>query len=126
MKKVVKYLGLYLLFAIAIATLELPLIAKSESQPLWNHVFLTGWGALSLGAVAVRVWRKTKSLSKGLEDGMIAGAIIYAGLALFSTALVDFSAVGNYPSNYLIILFLLESILLFAGTMILIRKSTDW
>ena len=56
---------------------------------------------------------------------MVPGAIIYAGLALFSTALGDFSII-DWPSNLEVIVFLLESILLFAGTAILIRRNTDW
>ena len=120
-----KWVLYWLLFSTALATLQLPITANEQDEPFLHHVFLLGWSLLAIIVVGARVWCKTRSFPKSGRDGIVAGVIIYSGLALLSMVVIDFALI-DWPSDFEVIVFLLESILLSLGTWILIGETTHF
>ena len=120
-----KWFLYWIFYAGAFVTLQMPITADQQNSPLIYHSFLVGWAIAVIAFVTYKVGRKTESFSKGLRDGIISGALVYAGLALLSEAVVDFALKIDISSIFSQIIFIAEVTLLFLGTVFFIRKETD-
>lgn len=120
-----KWFLYWIFYAGAFVTLQMPITANQQDSPLIYHSFLVGWAVAVIIFVTYKVGRKTKSFSKGLVDGIIAGALVYAGLALLSAVVVDFALKVEISGIFSQIIFIAEVTLLFLGTVFFIRKETD-
>ena len=130
LRKVGIGLVIYVGYSIPIISLYLPLTALEEGKPILNHVFLLMWAVVAMIAAGFRSGREAKDSRKILGDAIVAGVVVYSGLALF---LVVF---GGYHretlethfriSQWKMFVFVLEGFLLAWGSSVVIWRTNGW
>ena len=125
-----KHIGLLVVYwlavSLAVSTFDFVLMAETQDQPRLNHIPLLIWSLATVVVVGFRSHRITRSLERSVLDGIVAGAIMYGGIALVSVALQDMTRdfEAFRESIFWRVALMLEVALVYAGTMILIRSST--
>ena len=134
-RKIIFYSVLCLGYLAATISLILPIDAIGKNEPFFNHFFLLVWAVIAMFVTGF--WSnsrmkggKTKRPRKILADAIIAGVVVYSGLALFLIVLGDLyretlSASPFRVSDWKVLVFVLESSLLFAGSVVVIRRTID-
>ena len=124
-----KYVGLFFLYwlaiGLAVSSFVFPILADEAGQPRLNHIPLVIWSLVTAIAVGVRSYRVSKSLEVSVTDGIVAGAIMYGGIALVSTVVKDMAqdVMAIRSDVFWSVIIAFEIALVSAGTMILIRRS---
>ena len=130
-KKIIRYFLFWFCYMAAAISLILPIDAIDRNQPFFNHPFLLGWATIAMVVSGFISSRTMKRLSKIFGDAIVAGVVVFSGLALFLVVLGDFyretlEASPFRVSDWKVLVFLLESGLLAAGSMIVIWRTNDW
>ena len=127
LKNVGQFLIWLVAISIVISTFNFPILAENEDKPMLNHIPLVLWSVVTMLYFGIRSYRRSRSFDTGIKDGIVAAAIVYAGIALFSVVVADMSReiemIRHSPVWQLIVL--MEAVLLYAGTVIVIEKTLD-
>ena len=134
MKKILPFVVVGALYMAAFVSLTLPIRAIEENLPFQNHLFLLIW---AVAAMALAVFksrqemknrRETNHSQKIVGDAIVAGVVVYSGLALFLVLLGDLyrETLVTTPSDWKLFAFVLEGILLALGSSVVIWRTNGW
>ena len=121
-----KWLLYFLICTAAILSFHPALIADDLGRPILGHLTLVSWAVAVMLFAVFRPRARKKSVACRLADGWIAAAITYAAAGLVSVVLQDwvaeFDVIGRSIGWRLLLV--LELLLVFAGTALVIDRET--
>ena len=136
MKKILPFVVVGTLYMAAFVSLTLPIRAIEESQPFQNHLFLLIWAVAAMALAVFKSRQETKNRretnhsQKIVGDAIVAGVVVYSGLALFLVVFGDLYReileTTFRVSNWNLIVFALESLLLALGSIVVIGRTNGW
>ena len=130
LRKIGVGLVIYTGYSIPIISLSLPLAALEEGKLILNHVFLLMWAVVAMVAAGLRSGRETKDSRKIFGDAIVAGVVVYSGLALFLMVLGDYyrETLETHfrVSQWKMFVFVLEGFLLALGSIVVIWRTNGW
>lgn len=133
LRKVGLGLVIYVGYSIPIISLSLPATALEEGKPILNHVFLLIWAVVAMVAAGFRSGRETKDSGKIVGDAIVAGVVVYSGLALFLVVFGDYyreilELRGSLlrVSEWKVFVFVLEGFLVASGSIVVIWRTNGW
>ena len=133
LRKVGIGLVIYVVYSIPIISLYLPFTALEEGKSILNHVFLLMWAVVAMVAAVFRSRQETKCSRKILGDAIVAGVVVYSGLALFLVVFGDYyrellELRGSLLriSQWKVFVFVLEGFVLASGSIVVIWRTNGW
>ncbi len=133
LKKIIPVAMFCTLYTAAFISLILPIGAIDENQPFRNHLFLLIWAVVAMAFAVFRSRQEARRSRKIVGDAIVAGVVVYSGLALLLIVL------GGYyretlelpggllrVSQWKVLVFMVESALLTLGSVVVIWRTNCW
>ena len=121
------FLAYLLTVTVGLSIFQFALVGDETNRPILGHITLLVWSVCAAMFVGVRSYWKRRHFRCSFIDGVVAGVIMYAGIALLSEVLKDMAREVEMimTSVFWQLAMICEISLVFAGTWILITRETS-
>ena len=116
---------------VAVISLAFPMGAIEKGLPFLNHIFLLIWAIVAMVVARQISWQKKSDKGEIAGDVIVAGVVVYSGLALFLIVLGDYyreiiEARSIRVSGWKVFVYAAEILLLASGSKIVIWRTNGW